>query len=71
MVTNRLHRLGAGLKVVSQVDGHITGFTQTDISLDYLSRAGQYSWFIGKKRDEDHYEFSKKNILVFFVRANV
>lgn len=52
MVTNRLYRLGDGLKVVSQVDGHITGFTQTDISFDYLSIAGQYSWFIGKKKRE-------------------
>lgn len=45
MVTNRLYRLGDGLKVVSQVDGHITGFT-------HLSIAGQYSWFIGKKKRE-------------------
>lgn len=50
-----------------EVDGHITGFTQTDISFDYLSIAGQYSWFIGKKkkRDEEHYEFSIKIVWYF------
>lgn len=36
----------ASVKVVSQVDGHITGFTHTEIYSDNLSIAGQYPWFI-------------------------
>lgn len=50
----------ASVKVVSQVDGHITGFTHTEIYSDNLSIAGQYPWFIGQHFDKDHFEFSKE-----------
>lgn len=46
----------ASEEVVSQVDGHITGFTHTEIYSDNLSKAGQYPWFIGQ--NFDHFEFS-------------
>lgn len=56
----RLIKNGASIKVVSQVDGHIAGFTHTEISSDNLSIDGQYPWFIGQYFDEDHFELSKR-----------
>lgn len=51
---------GASVKVVSQVDGHITGFTHTKIYSDNMSIAGQYPWFICQNFDKDYFEFSKR-----------
>lgn len=57
----RLIKNGASIKVVSQVDGHIAGFTHTELSSDKLSIAGQYIWFISQNIDENHLlEFSKR-----------
>lgn len=53
----RLSKNGASVKVVDQVDEHMTSFRHTEISSDNSSIAGHYSWFIGQNRYEDWYEF--------------